>query len=214
MVRAQQATAGVQQRTLDTRRQILDAAVEVLIGWGYSGATTLRIQELAGVSRGRLLHHFPSRDSLLVAAVQHLASVRIEGLAERTTWPDDATERVSAAVDTMWATYQQPYFWASMELWLAARHSDTLREELLPHERHLGALVRRTTDALFGQTLTSHPKYPALRDMLIASMRGVALSYALEPHDPASEPQLNEWKHLAVTVLGLAPVAPERRRRA
>lgn len=196
-----QAAPVIQQRTLDARRRILDAAVEALINFGYAGATTLRIQELAGVSRGRLLHHFPSRDALLIAAVQHLASVRIAALGAREDWPADPRRRIDDAIDAMWETFQQPYFWAAMELWLAARHSDTLREELLPYERQLGAMSRRATDALFGDDLISRPGFRELSDLLFTSMRGVALSYALDPHKASKDPHLASWKELAARVL-------------
>jgi hypothetical protein len=35
-------------------------------------------------------------------------------------------------------------------------------------------------------------------------MRGVALTYAIEPRDPHSDPHLAEWKELAVTMLAPA----------
>ena len=49
------------ERTADSRLLILDAAVACLVEEGYAGASTLAVQARAGVSRGRLLHHFPSR---------------------------------------------------------------------------------------------------------------------------------------------------------
>ena len=72
-----------EQRTSDSRTRILDAAVSCLVESGYAGTTTLTIQNRAGVSRGRLLHHFPSKENLLVAAAQHLATSRFaaDGLA-------------------------------------------------------------------------------------------------------------------------------------
>ena len=66
-----------EERTATSRARILEAAVACLVESGYAGATTLRIQARAGVSRGRLLHHFPSRDQLLVAASHHLATERL-----------------------------------------------------------------------------------------------------------------------------------------
>ena len=66
------------ERTATSRARILDAAVACLVESGYRGATTLRIQARAGVSRGRLLHHFPSRDELLVAASRHLTVQRLQ----------------------------------------------------------------------------------------------------------------------------------------
>src|SRR4051794_23090445 len=77
------ATRTRAQRTSDSRTRILDAAVSALVEGGYSAATTLTIQARAGVSRGRLLHHFPSRDLLLVAAAQHLAVKRVRDTEDR-----------------------------------------------------------------------------------------------------------------------------------
>ena len=65
-----------QRRGIAVQERILDAAVRALVEHGYAGTSTLRIQEIAEVSRGSLLHQFPSRDALLVAAVQHLAEAR------------------------------------------------------------------------------------------------------------------------------------------
>jgi AcrR family transcriptional regulator len=65
-----------QQRREETRRALLDAAVESLIEVGFARTTTLEVQRRAGVSRGALLHHFPSKAELLVAAVAHLAEMR------------------------------------------------------------------------------------------------------------------------------------------
>src|SRR5678815_4844104 len=71
-----------QQRREETRRALLDAAVESLIGVGFARTTTLEVQRRADVSRGALLHHFPSKAELLVAAVDHLAEMRAREMKE------------------------------------------------------------------------------------------------------------------------------------
>lgn len=190
------------ERTAITRRQILDAAVELLYSEGYAATTTLRIQQVAGVSRGRLLHQFPSRDVLLVAAVQHLVTARIADLSRHDDWPQNSSERIDRAVDVMWHTYQQPYFWAATELWLAARSNQGLRNALLPHERNIGILVRDVADSFFGDELCARANYPMLRELLNAAMRGTALTYALEPRDYSTDPHLPEWKSTARVLLG------------
>ncbi|ORB48095.1 TetR family transcriptional regulator [Mycobacteroides saopaulense] len=186
-----------QARSRESRRRILDAALDILVTEGYAAATTVRIQQEAGVSRGKLLHHFPSRDALLVAAVHHLAEERVRAQRDRTDWPDGPDERIDAAVASMWATYAQPYFWASMELWIAARTHKELRAALPPEEHAIGQLVRTATDNFFGPTLTARPQYTALRELLNTSMRGVALTYAITPRNPATDPHLQQWQALA-----------------
>jgi len=194
-----------EQRTADSRSQILDAAVACLIEDGYSGATTWAIQGRAGVSRGRLLHHFPSRDVLLVAAAHHLATVRVQAtvakaeteLAAHPTGPG----RIDRVVDLMWETHHEPHYWAAVELWTAARTHDEIADALNQEERRLGGAIRAAVDGMFGAELTERAAYPMLRDQLLFSMRGAALTYAFDRRDPSSDPHLDEWKYLAHRLL-------------
>ena len=44
--------------------------------YGYNGTTTPRVAEMAGVTRGAQVHHFGSKNDLVIAALQHLAAKR------------------------------------------------------------------------------------------------------------------------------------------
>lgn len=190
-------------RSRATQQRLLDVAVEVLVEHGYSGASTLRIQQRAGVSRGRLLHQYPHRDALLVAAVQHIAEARMGLVTDPVVAMSDPAERVVAAIDAMWSNYQADYFWAATELWLASRHNASLAEALAPREQALGAMIRQNVDAMFGPELVAHPSYPALRELLTSSMRGVALTYSFDPRDPLTDPHLPGWRATALRELDL-----------
>ena len=61
----------------------------------------------------------------------------------------------------------------------------------------LGHTIRAFCDRAFGDEFTAHPNYRTLRDILITSMRGVALTYAFEPRTLATEPHLKTWTELA-----------------
>jgi AcrR family transcriptional regulator len=190
-----------QQRRGQTRALILNAAVECLVAQGYERTTTVTVQARAGVTRGRLLHHFPSRAALLVAAAQHLASERITEMERWITESEQrrstGAERIDQATELLWETFRQPYFWAAMELWHAARTDDELRGELAPTERELGRAVRHVIDTMYGPELSGHDGFAEVRDLLFTSMRGVALSYAVQPRDPGTDPHLQMWKRLA-----------------
>lgn len=89
-----------QQRREETRRALLDAAVESLIEVGFARTTTLEVQRRAEVSRGALLHHFPSKAELLVAAVDHLAEMRareMKGFASQLPPDPSRTDRFRSA---------------------------------------------------------------------------------------------------------------------
>lgn len=199
------------ERSADSRQLILDATLACLFEDGYARTTTLTIQARAGVSRGRLLHQFPSRDGLLVAACQHLAQ---HHLAEVENWMTSSLDgsvqaadvnapgdRLDRATDQLWATFQQPYFWGAIELWTAARTDPRLRATLLPEERRLGTAIRRVIDVLYGPAVIRHPGYPLVRELVFTSMRGVALTYAFDQRDPERDPHLPLWREASRRLL-------------
>lgn len=44
----------------------------IMVNKGYAGFRTAEAAEAAGVSRGAMTHHFPSKDDLVVALVEHV----------------------------------------------------------------------------------------------------------------------------------------------
>jgi AcrR family transcriptional regulator len=193
------------ERTADSRQLILDATLDCLLEDGYARTTTLTIQARAGVSRGRLLHHFPSREGLLVAACQHLASTHLTELESWVTGSLDGlgadAARLDRVVELFWSTFGQRYFWGAVELWTAARTDERLRATLLPEERRLGTAIRHVMDVLFGPVFRRHPRYPAVSEMLLTSMRGVAMTYTFDRRDRDADPHLPLWRDLAYQLL-------------
>ncbi len=62
-----------------TRARILDQAMRLIAEIGYHAATNPVIADAAGLTRGAMLYHFPTREALVEAAVAHVQ-------AERSAW--------------------------------------------------------------------------------------------------------------------------------
>lgn len=60
------------ERSEEMRLRLLEAAADVLRRRGIAGLRTAEVSEVAGVSRGAQLHHFPSKDSLVLATTEHI----------------------------------------------------------------------------------------------------------------------------------------------
>ena len=58
-----------QERSAVTRERILEAAYGCLLDGGYRETTVGHVQKRAGVARGTLLHHFPTRGSIMAGVV-------------------------------------------------------------------------------------------------------------------------------------------------
>jgi AcrR family transcriptional regulator len=200
MARMPQTRNTQEQRSSISRAAMIDAALECLDQEGLASTTTVRIQEKTGFSRGRLLHHFASRVELLVAAVQNLAQGRFSNLKQPRARASRVA-RIEHAIRTLWLTHDGVLFWAAMELWIGARTNPSLATALRGEEKRLGVLIRKAADDLFGEDLCSGANYVNCRELLISSMRGVALTYTFSRRRMESDPHIEMWCEIARRML-------------
>jgi AcrR family transcriptional regulator len=73
---------------MDTHRKLLEAAERLVLGEGAGRLTLDAVAREAGVSKGGLLYHFPSKEALVAEMVEHLAIERFERELERRISPD------------------------------------------------------------------------------------------------------------------------------
>jgi AcrR family transcriptional regulator len=180
-----------------TRARILDAAVSCLIELGYARTTTLVVQERAGVSRGALLHHFPTRADLLAETVAHLFALQ---LRERATLQLRPGKRIEQGVRLLWAIMTSTLSIAIQELWTAARTDLELRAGLVRHDEVVRTEAMHTCAYLFGPELAAQAQFEPTMHLLISSMRGVAQERALHPTSSARN-DLAMWVEVATRML-------------
>lgn len=193
-----------QQRRDETRRALLDAAVESLIEVGFARTTTLEVQRRADVSRGALLHHFPSKAELLVAAVDHLAEMRARELKLLAgQLPDERAgrARTDAVIELLWQCFSGTFFQVAMELRTAARTDDELRPVLVAAERALRDRIIAQARTLFGKDVAEHPGLERAIDFTLQFMIGAAMSEVLHKADPRLRELIDDFKTLFPTVL-------------
>jgi AcrR family transcriptional regulator len=85
-----------------TRARILDCAMRLIAEIGYHAATNPVIADAAGLTRGAMLYHFPTREALVEAAVAHIQAERstlFRAAAENLPAGADVTEH---AIDSYW----------------------------------------------------------------------------------------------------------------
>ncbi|WP_433055589.1 TetR/AcrR family transcriptional regulator [Dactylosporangium sp. CS-033363] len=184
----------MQERSRITQRRLLEATVECLYEYGWSGATTTVIAERAGVSRGAQLHHYPTRTALVLAAVQHLAERRAEEIRkEAAELTGDRAERLDRVVELLAAAFTGPLFVAALEVWVAARTDAELRDALVPLEARVGREMHRLTVDVLG----ADESRPGVREAVQATLdllRGLGVANLLTDDTPRRTQLLAAWK--------------------
>ncbi|WP_342395236.1 TetR/AcrR family transcriptional regulator [Nocardioides sp. T2.26MG-1] len=172
-----QATGRVPQeeRTRLMRARLLEATVECLVERGFAGTSTTLVSERAGVSRGAQLHHFPTKNDLVVAAVEHLTEMRAAELAAAAAALPTGRRRTRAVLQMLGDHFTGPVFTAALELWVAARTDEALMSAVGPLEQRVGRETHRMTVELLG----ADESRPGTRELVQATLdlvRGLGLA--------------------------------------
>ncbi|WKU02819.1 TetR/AcrR family transcriptional regulator [Micromonospora sp. HUAS LYJ1] len=195
-----------QERSRATQARLLEATVDCLVRYGWSGTTTTVVAAHAGVSRGAQLHHYPTKAALVTAAVAHLAERRAEELRVEAEALPVGPQRLDRVVDLLGVAFTGPLFVAALELWVAARTDPELRDALVPLEARVGREMHRLTVAL----LDVDERRPGVREAVQATLdllRGLGVANLLNDDSVRRTALLRTWKHQLATLLapGAAP---------
>lgn len=174
------------------RLRLLEATVECLIERGFSGTSTTLVSRRAGVSRGAQLHHFPTKNDLVVAAVAHLTELRGAELAQAVAKLPGGPKRTRAVVRMLGDHFSSPVFTAALELWVAARTDESLLAAVAPLEQRVG----RETHRLTVEALGADESRPGVRELIQATLdlvRGLGLANTITDDARRRGRILDQW---------------------
>ena len=181
-----------EERTRAMRRRLLEATVQCLIEHGWSGTSTTLVSQRAGVSRGAQLHHFPTKADLVLAAVEHVARVRRDELAEAAEAVPAGERRTREVLELLGEHFSADVFAAALELWVAARTDPQLLAALEPLERVTG----RETHRLTVELLDVDEGEPGARELVQATLdliRGLGLANTITDDRARRSRILDRW---------------------
>jgi AcrR family transcriptional regulator len=189
------------ERSGETRRRILDAAVDLLAERGYAGLRTGDVAAAAGVSKGAQTHHFPSKDELVVAVVEHVfvrASEQARKRARKATDPDEAIRALIADAQEF---FFSELFLIALDLAIQGR----LREGGDDTVTQLSAATRLPVEAQWRAALVdSGVPADVAEDLLwltLSIVRGLAIR-RLWQHDPPRFKRLFRlWREMVTRYL-------------
>lgn len=178
------------QRTSQTRVALLDATLDSLVESGYKATTTTAVAHRAGVSLGAVLHHFPTKTDLLVAAIGHACDRRTAEFREAIAQVGDAADRLDAAIDLLWSIFSGPTYTAFVELWIAARTDPELAGPLVTVDKEFARASEELHGELFPAAVAERGEAARVgMHLTFALLGGLAMTQMIDgyrPYDPAS----------------------------
>ncbi len=166
------------------REHLIAAATRAFARHGYTGATTKRLAEEAGVSEGLFYHYFPSKRRLLAVIRDRVfADVRSAIAPDRRVTCGGCAERVVRGLLASFRTHRD--FW---RMALFNRGDADVSATLAPEMNRLTGEVQRALERALARDGARRPKIES--ELLFATLEGVTqrfVSYDNYPIDAVTE---------------------------
>lgn len=178
------------QKSAMTRDTILDAAIACYIEIGYAETTTAKIADRAKVSRGAMLHHFPSKTDLIQASVEYLHHKMVAlytSSIEHVTHDLDLDERNRRGLEGYWKYLSSDLYTAHHELCVAGRTDKELGDILNADMKKFDAAQLEANVGLFPEWSERGELYELALDISRFMMEGMAVSEMVRPGENRPE---------------------------
>lgn len=163
-----------EERSAETRRRLIEAALQVLEEAGYANLTLSKVSQRAGVTNGAMQHHFASREDLLLAlldAVYPVLQIPFERIAAAGL---PVRERISQLVDELWAIYSRPIYLAVWDIALGARGDPKLWARVGSYQKEITVRMRTAFLALVADLDPPPEEAEHILTFTASQIRGVA----------------------------------------
>jgi AcrR family transcriptional regulator len=166
------------ERRASTRAKIMEAGVRCLSQFGYAATSTPLVAKMAKVSRGSLLHQFPTKVDLVLAVAQHAYLIQRDFVRGLVAANPPGRDQFIGGVQAVWQGLQLPEAVAVMEVMIAARTDPELAERYATFAAERDASAHRTRKRM-AEGLLGAPEHVAEVDAIAhlthAALRGLAL---------------------------------------
>lgn len=159
------------ERSASTRRAVVDAAIRCLYERGYGTTTTMLVAAEAGVSRGGMLHQFPTKHDLMAYVVEAVFEEEVRLYGEQLQGIDDPGERLLAYPTAVWKMMSRPAGVAVLEILQGSRSDKALADKLANAYDRIEAEAHQRLEQEFPGGI-SMPLY----QLIVAVGRGLSIN--------------------------------------
>ncbi len=183
------------------RARLMDATLTVILEEGWAGASTPKICKKANVSRGAQTHHFPTKISLFMAAMEALARQSEAHILQSIVETESADRSLRDILQLIWdAMLSDQYMQTAMEAMVAARTDPELRPLMADLDAASITSMRSVAATLaYGEDAIGRVQDAV--ELSIYLFRGLVVERGLHDDEKFKGPLFELWCDLVETAL-------------
>jgi len=169
-----QARRTQEERSTETRRRLVEAAIRVTQESGYANLTISKVAQEAGLTNGAMQHHFGSRDDLVLGMLDALypaLDLASEDIASKKL---PIKERVCIVIDQLWQIYSRPEYLVIWDVAFGTRSDPQLSRKLQNYQRDIAARLLKQVMNQFADVGLTHEGAAQIFYFATSCLRGFA----------------------------------------
>lgn len=191
------------KKASNTRFRILEAALDCLVEIGFTQTSIATIAAKAGLSRGAVQFHFPTKAAAMVAVTNHILQRRLDMYRADMAKIPPSEDYLDHAIHAYWKQVTRPEFIAQQEIALAARTDPALADSLRKAYREYVTRSREPFLREFPAWNASRTQYETSANLAQYLVEGMAWGYTNRYlNDKAVKEMLQSLRTVVGNLLG------------
>ncbi|WP_043532586.1 TetR/AcrR family transcriptional regulator [Litchfieldella xinjiangensis] len=162
-----------EERSRQTQARVIKATIDCILEKGIRATSTVDVARKAGVSRGALMHHYPSKESLMQATLDDLLNREVDSVREMAMRVKAGDLDFDTLLLALHEHFKGDMYMVTLEYLTTARTDPAIMEVLMPLAATFNASLEHIWEQLVASAEhSSHEKRVALNATL-CMMRGM-----------------------------------------
>lgn len=186
-----------------SNKQIIDAAIRVLARQGYAKTSLLDIAKEAGMSKGALHYHYPTKEALIHTVLETACNVVQERTMSAWSPSDNPFKALRGTLVELWTTRATRSDEALVVADLLAQslYSETLRPQLAEYYELAATQIRTyLEDKLISLGLTPRIPLEVLPRIVIALLDGLVMQVFVDPEALSPDEVVDAIQTIALSI--------------
>ncbi|WP_447751272.1 TetR/AcrR family transcriptional regulator [Sphingopyxis fribergensis] len=173
-----------EDRSAETQKRLIDAALEILRAEGYSKLTIKKVAQRAELSTGAMQHHFPSRDDLVIAMFDDLMPVMKIAFQSIATKRLPIQPRIESLIDQLASLYANPDYIDLWDIIFGTRSDEKVWVKVAEFQQNTTDHVVRGFVDLFVDIPVAAEDARRILAFILSTLRGAALLSLFGSNEP------------------------------
>jgi AcrR family transcriptional regulator len=196
-----------QERSRQTQMRVTQATIECILVKGIRDTSTVDIARQAGVSRGALLHQYPSKALLMQAALEDLLHREVESVRNMAMEVKAGKLNFDSLLEAFFEHFKGDMYMVTLEYLTNARTDPAIMEVLIPLAKKFNNSLEQIWEQLVANSEQSSPQNRVALNATLCMMRGMGAQSIWRDDPKLYRDMLVFWKKTLLELGFSAPTA-------